>query len=769
VIGCGQIAPEHLSGYSESGAARVVAISDVRPGSMAPHLGKYGNPRAYRDYRQMLDETKPDVVSICTWPQHHHEIVREITRYPVKGILCEKPMALQMGEIEEMLEVCKSANIKLGVGHQYRFHPYFEAAAQSIRRGDIGRIVAVRGNIQDSVANNGPHLVDSIRFLLGDRPVKSVSASFQGFGTALNRGWAVERGATGTLIFTDGIVAALELGEFAKSFFDIEVAGDKATLKISTTSVLLGNRSLVHDDPDVAWYNCRREQFAQFVRWSRGGQPHYHADGESSARSAELVLAMYESGRLGRPVELPLDVSGDVIGSFQREATGNVPTSDPAQSAERSAIPRDARLAMDGGARAVRHWPSGEPHFGIEETVGLAKVMRSGQLNSIGGTEVLSLEKEFARLYGAPKAVASTSGTSAIHVAVAALNLEPGDEIITTPMSDMGTAIPILLANCVPVFADIDPITGNLTAETIARKITPRTRAVIVVHLLGRPADLAPIQDLLRPKGIALIEDCAQAHFAEYRGKKIGTFGDLGCFSLQQSKQITCGDGGLTLVNREDLIERASLFIDKGRSRKAGRVHQFLGANYRMTELQGAVARAQFAKGPGLIAARRNAASALSARLRQLAGVIVPQDAPGTNPSWWLYNFLIDERRVGVSADTFCDALNVEGVPAMRQYLARPLFEEDVIAKRNTFGSSGYPYSATDYVAPDIKDFPGLREFFQRQIILMWNSRLTAQHVDGVANAVEKVLRAATPASEPRVPDRREERYIPSPVENRPS
>ena len=176
---------------------------------------------------------------------------------------------------------------------------------------------------------------------------------------------------------------------------------------------------------------------------------------------------------------------------------------------------------------------------------------------------------------------------------------------------------------------------------------------MIVVHLFGRPADLGPIVDLLRPKGIALIEDCAQAHFAEYRGKKIGTFGDLGCFSLQQSKQITCGDGGLTLVNREDLIERASLFIDKGRSRKAGRVHLFLGANYRMTELQGTVARAQLAKGPGLIAARRNAATSLSERLRKLPGIIVPQDPAGTNPSWWLYNFLIDEPRVGVSAGHF--------------------------------------------------------------------------------------------------------------------
>ena len=394
--------------------------------------------------------------------------------------------------------------------------------------------------------------------------------------------------------------------------------------------------------------------------------------------------------------------------------------------------------------------------------------MMSGQLGCTGGTEVTALEREFAAIYGAPKAVASTSGTSAIHVAVAAVNPDPCDEIITTAMSDMGTAIPILLANCIPVFADVDPITGNLTAETIARKITPRTRAVIVVHLFGRPADLAPIQELLRPKGIALIEDCAQAHFAEYRGKKIGTFGDLGCFSLQQSKQITCGDGGLTLVNREDLIERASLFIDKGRSRKAGRVHLFLGANYRMTELQGTVARAQLAKCGDLIAARRTAATALSARLRQMPGIIVPQDAPGTNSSWWLYNFLIDEPRLGVSADTFCDALVMEGVPATQHYLPRPLFEEDVIAKRKTYGTSGYPFNATDYVPPQMEELPGLQEFFRRQIILSWNSRLTAQHVDGVANAVEKLLRATAPANESRAIGARES-YLPQRVEDRPS
>ena len=581
----------------------------------------------------------------------------------------------------------------------------------------------------------------------------------------MNRGWPVEEASRGELTFEDGVVAEVALGEFSPTFFDVEIVGKKSSLKVGVDGIWVDGKQTLADKSD-AWYACRRAQFTEFVQWARGRRTSYIANAATSARSAELALAMYESGRQGAPVDLPLSNNGDVIREFfgksasAKSAPGNF---EPA--ATYRPIARDRGLAMDGGQPAVSSWPPSDPHFGLSEATGLTRVLLSKQLNCIGGTEVSALEREFAAVYGAPKAVASTSGTAAIHVAVAAINPEPCDEIITTAMSDMGTVIPILMANCIPIFADIDPVTGNLTAETIASKITGRTRAVIVVHLFGRPADMGPIQELLRPKGIALIEDCAQAHIAEYRGKKIGTFGDLGCFSLQQSKQITCGDGGLTLVNREDLIERASLFIDKGRSRRAGRVHLFLGANYRMTELQGTVARAQLAKCGELIEARRAAAAALSARLRSMPGIIVPQDTAGTRSSWWLYNFLIDEPLLGISADEFCEALEMEGVPATRKYLSRPLFEEDVIAKRNTFGQSGYPFSATGYTPPKMEDLPGLNEFFRRQIILAWNSRVKARHVDDVANAVDKLLRAITRTAEQR-PSTLREAHFGNRVEN---
>ena len=251
----------------------------------------------------------------------------------------------------------------------------------------------------------------------------------------------------------------------------------------------------------------------------------------------------------------------------------------------------------------MRRWFSPKPNIGAAELAGLARVIHSRYLNSVDGREVPALEREFAAAYGSP-------GRRRIHVrhgvdprGTRRHQPDPCDEIVTTPLTDMGSVIPILACNCIPVFADVDPRTGNLTAETIASKLTQRTRAVVLVHLFGRPADLAPIRDLLDRHGIALIEDCSQAHFAEYAGKKVGTWGDLGCFSLQQSKQMTCGDGGITLVNRDDLAGRARLFVDKGWDRAGGiRAYPFLGMNYRMTELQAAVALAQLRKLPRSIA-----------------------------------------------------------------------------------------------------------------------------------------------------------------------
>src|SRR6185436_12782879 len=177
---------------------------------------------------------------------------------------------------------------------------------------------------------------------------------------------------------------------------------------------------------------------------------------------------------------------------------------------------------------------------GWEELRLIREALLSQNLCCIGGQMVTSLEREFASAYDAPYGVASTSGTAAIHVALGALDLNPGDEVITAPITDLGTIIPILSQNAIPVFADIDD-TYNMDPADVERKITSRTRAIIVVHLFGNPCNMDAMVEIAKRHKIPLIEDCAQAHMAEYKGRYAGTLGDIGCFSFQQSKHMTTG------------------------------------------------------------------------------------------------------------------------------------------------------------------------------------------------------------------------------------
>ena len=409
----------------------------------------------------------------------------------------------------------------------------------------------------------------------------------------------------------------------------------------------------------------------------------------------------------------------------------------------------EERLAIAGGRRAVTQRPSARPSIGLGEFLGAARVLWSGNLGRVDGQQVRHFESAFARAYGVKHAVASTSGTSALHVALAAVNPEPFSEVITSPITDMGSVIPIIACGCRPVFADVDPETGNLTADTIAARITPRTRAIILVHLFGRPAaDLPTIKELADRHGIALIEDCSQAHLAEHGESKVGTFGAFGCFSFQQSKQMTAGEGGMTITNDPALAERAALFTDKGWARAQGsRQYLFFGMNYRMTELQGAVGLAQLRRLPRLMAARRRTAEAFCKALAEIPGLRPHAVAPPLNPSWWKVDFGIDEETLGVTLDDFFGALLVEGVPVSRHYLDVPIYECDFLRQRQTFGKSGYPLNSFDTTVPPYElpqgpeDLPGTYQFLRQRMVIHWSPRNSDAYVGQLVSAFRKVAR----------------------------
>ncbi|NJO67841.1 MAG: DegT/DnrJ/EryC1/StrS family aminotransferase, partial [Rhodospirillales bacterium] len=235
--------------------------------------------------------------------------------------------------------------------------------------------------------------------------------------------------------------------------------------------------------------------------------------------------------------------------------------------------------------------------LGAEELEQLRSVIESGTLTCTKGTACANLETRFAEMIGSRFAIASSSGSAAIHTAIAAVDPEPGDEIITTSITDMGAITPILYQGAIPVFADVEPKTCNVTAETIEPCISERTRAIIVTHLFGNPCEMKPIVELACKHGIPIIEDCAQAFLARIDDQYIGTFGAMACFSLQQGKHITTGEGGLTVTNDPDYARRVRLYVNKAWGYGDPKPdHYFLALNYRLTELQGAVALAQMEK-----------------------------------------------------------------------------------------------------------------------------------------------------------------------------
>lgn len=405
-------------------------------------------------------------------------------------------------------------------------------------------------------------------------------------------------------------------------------------------------------------------------------------------------------------------------------------------------------LALHGGMKAIQDplptfLESKGRTLGAEEERLVLEALRSGCLTRNGGTMVKALEQEFAKKLGVAHAVACTSGTAAIHLAVAALDPEPGDEFIVPPITDLGSILPVLWQNCIPVFADVDPVTMTLDPVDVERKITPRTRAIIAVHLAGQPCDLDTLAQIARKHNLVLIEDCAQAYWATYDDRTVGTIGDMACFSLQQSKHITCGEGGLMVTSNSAYARRAELFSDKAWPRENAGLGAwrflFLAQNYRMSEVQGAIALAQLRKVEEIVQQRRKRAEQLSRLISGIPGVFPPFVPEKTNPAWWLYLLRVDEKVLGDAARAFGDALVGEGVPAWVQYIVDPLYLSPVFAQRKTYGSSEYPFS--DWPGQEFKRglCPNAERTLSNVIAIHWNENYTEAQVKQIAAAITKV------------------------------
>lgn len=368
-----------------------------------------------------------------------------------------------------------------------------------------------------------------------------------------------------------------------------------------------------------------------------------------------------------------------------------------------------SKLAALGGTAAVppdrRHvaWPLVED----EDRKAVLDALDGARLvsDTDGANPVSDLEEAWARRFGFEHCVAVSNGTAALSLALAALGVGPGDEVIVPALSFIATGLAPVHQMAVPVFADIDPVTFNIDPDDLERRITSRTKAVIPVHLHGAPADMDRITGIARRHGLAVIEDAAQAPGATHRGRPVGGIGDAGAFSLQVSKNIpTCGEGGLLVTRDAELagaMRRGRQFgevIDAGRERDY--VSYGLGWNHKMNALQAAFTSAQLDRYEEYERARQRNVTGFLARLAQLPGLRVPTALPDTTHAWHILRFRFDPAAFGlygVRPEALRGALRrllrAEGVP-MSRYQLMPLPDQKVFTDRAGFGS-GHPWSVT--------------------------------------------------------------------------
>lgn len=316
------------------------------------------------------------------------------------------------------------------------------------------------------------------------------------------------------------------------------------------------------------------------------------------------------------------------------------------------------------------------PCFTEEEADAVREVLLSNKVNYWTGTQCRDFEREFAAWSDARYAVALANGTLALDVALRALEVGPGDEVIVTPRTFIASVSCVVNAGAVPVFADVDPDSGNITAESIARVLSPRTRAVICVHLAGWPCDMDPILRLADQHGLKVIEDCAQAHGARYKGRSVGSIGHVGAWSFCQDKIMTTGgEGGMVTTNDEALWRRMWSYKDHGKSWEAVYerphppgfrwLHESFGTNWRMMEIQAVIGRVQLNRMPGWHQERVRNAGQIWQTARSLPGLRVPQvPAEIEHAAYKCYVYVVPaDLRVGWNRDRIMHELNTRGVP----------------------------------------------------------------------------------------------------------
>jgi dTDP-4-amino-4,6-dideoxygalactose transaminase len=401
----------------------------------------------------------------------------------------------------------------------------------------------------------------------------------------------------------------------------------------------------------------------------------------------------------------------------------------------------DTRLALQGGRKAAPGPPPRLVRWGDPERARLNAMLEQDSLFYWKGPQTTLLIERFRQFCPLTHVMTCSSGTAALHIAVAAAGIGPGDEVITSPITDIGTVIGVLYQQGVPVFADLGRNTYNLDPVAVERQITPKTKAIIPVHLCGNPCEMDRLRTIADKHGLVLIEDCAQAWGAQYRGRPVGTAGHIACFSLQNSKHVTCGDGGIVASSDERFGPLLQRYGDKGFDRlgKDGLFHAF-ATNYRMSEPQAAVAAAQLGRLEPIAAKRARLGNLLTEKILGLPGIEPHHVRSDDRCVYWFYMLRVEPKALRCSRAEFVKALAAEGAPASAGYVPVPLYGNPVFQKHGFFAGR---WPAKDLGLTSI-DYTKVRcaeaeAILQTGVRITIHEAMSEEYVLGVAAAIRKV------------------------------